>query len=431
MLSLRAHRRVVRRARRAARPLARRRPAPPRRTVTAERSHVDIRCSSVRSSSTSSSPSRPARWSPSSGRTAPASPRVLRCLRRAAPDRRRPHRARRRGRSTTRPRGTFVPPERRPIGVVFQDYLLFAHLTALENVAFGLRARGDDQGATHAPRAAEWLARVGLADHAGTSPARCRAGRRSASPSARALATEPRAAAARRAARRARRRHPRRACAATCAATSHDVRRDAGIMVTHDPRRRLRARRPRRRPRGRAHRPDRHARRGHRPPAVALRRRAGRHQPPRRYQRHGILRLENTAELVTADVPVPTVPPSPPSAPRRSRCTPSDPTAAPATCGPPPSPTSTTTPTACGSASTGSTGDRRDHPGRPRRAGPAPGRRGLGVGQGDRDHDLPGLSVPPGATEQSVAAPITRWSPAGGRRAGRRRAGSHSGAWCD
>jgi ABC-type Fe3+/spermidine/putrescine transport system ATPase subunit len=35
----------------------------------------------------------------------------------------------------------MIPPEKRPIGLMFQDYLLFPHLTALENVAFGLRAQ--------------------------------------------------------------------------------------------------------------------------------------------------------------------------------------------------------------------------------------------------------------------------------------------------
>ena len=45
--------------------------------------------------------------------------------------------------------GVRVPTEQRPIGVVFQDYLLFPHMTVLENVAFGLRARGTGR----APRA--------------------------------------------------------------------------------------------------------------------------------------------------------------------------------------------------------------------------------------------------------------------------------------
>src|ERR1700758_930855 len=38
-----------------------------------------------------------------------------------------------------------VPPEDRPIGLMFQDYLLFPHLSAVENVAFGLRAKGTDK----------------------------------------------------------------------------------------------------------------------------------------------------------------------------------------------------------------------------------------------------------------------------------------------
>src|SRR5439155_384343 len=61
-----------------------------------------------------------------------------------------------------------VPAERRPVGMVFQDYLLFPHLSALENVAFGLRARG--RGRAEARRAAvEWLERLGVAGLVGVN----------------------------------------------------------------------------------------------------------------------------------------------------------------------------------------------------------------------------------------------------------------------
>jgi molybdate transport system ATP-binding protein len=64
---------------------------------------------------------------------------------------------------------TYVVPERRSVGVVFQDYLLFPHLTVLENVAFGLRSRGTPRAEARR-RAHEWLARVGLDEHARSKP---------------------------------------------------------------------------------------------------------------------------------------------------------------------------------------------------------------------------------------------------------------------
>ena len=84
-----------------------------------------------------------------------------------------------------------LPPEQRPVGFVFQDYRLFPHLSALDNVAFGLRARGMHRGQARA-KAAAWLERVGLATHAGERPKALSGGQAQRVALARALATEPR-----------------------------------------------------------------------------------------------------------------------------------------------------------------------------------------------------------------------------------------------
>jgi molybdate transport system ATP-binding protein len=85
----------------------------------------------------------------------------------------------------------FVPPERRSVGVVFQDYLLFPHLSTLENVAFGLRSRGVNRRAARR-RAAAALEPVGLAAFAGRKPGELSGGQAQRVALARALATEPR-----------------------------------------------------------------------------------------------------------------------------------------------------------------------------------------------------------------------------------------------
>jgi molybdate transport system ATP-binding protein len=85
----------------------------------------------------------------------------------------------------------YMPTERRPIGFVFQDYLVFPHLSVLENVAFGLRSRGASRpDATQ--RAMQWLDRVGLKSYAGSKPAELSGGQRQRVALARALAPDPR-----------------------------------------------------------------------------------------------------------------------------------------------------------------------------------------------------------------------------------------------
>ena len=87
--------------------------------------------------------------------------------------------------------GKRTPTERRSIGLLFQDYLLFPHLSALDNVAFGLRCQGYPKAEARAT-AAGWLERVGLADHAAARPAALSGGQAQRVALARALAPAPR-----------------------------------------------------------------------------------------------------------------------------------------------------------------------------------------------------------------------------------------------
>jgi len=128
--------------------------------------------------------------------------------------------------------GVRIPTERRPIGFMFQDYLLFPHLSALENVAFGLRARGVPRQQARA-RAAAWLERVGLADHAGSRPRALSGGQAQRVALARAMVADPRLLLL------------DEPLAALDAATRAEVRRDlrrhlasfegTRLLVTHDP----------------------------------------------------------------------------------------------------------------------------------------------------------------------------------------------------
>ena len=86
--------------------------------------------------------------------------------------------------------GTLLGPDERKIGFVFQDYMLFRHLSVLENVAYGLRARGT-RAAVARKVAQEWIDRVGLTEHTHHRPTWLSGGQSQRVALGRALATSP------------------------------------------------------------------------------------------------------------------------------------------------------------------------------------------------------------------------------------------------
>jgi iron(III) transport system ATP-binding protein len=82
----------------------------------------------------------------------------------------------------------FVPPERRNIGLMYQDFALFPHLSILRNVAFGLKALRKEEALRESRRALE---RVGLAEYAESFPHELSGGEQQRVALARAIVPRP------------------------------------------------------------------------------------------------------------------------------------------------------------------------------------------------------------------------------------------------
>ncbi|WP_420110891.1 sulfate/molybdate ABC transporter ATP-binding protein, partial [Pseudactinotalea sp.] len=93
-----------------------------------------------------------------------------------------------RGRSLSTASGRLVPPAERRVGLLGQNPLLFPHLSAHGNVAFGLRARRERDALA---RAGQWLDRLGVASLAQRRPRQLSGGQAARVAIARALAAEP------------------------------------------------------------------------------------------------------------------------------------------------------------------------------------------------------------------------------------------------
>lgn len=85
--------------------------------------------------------------------------------------------------------GVFRRPQRRRVGMVFQDALLLPHRTVLANVALAVREGGRSE---RREQAGQWLERVGAGELATRRPAQLSGGQRQRASLARALAGEPR-----------------------------------------------------------------------------------------------------------------------------------------------------------------------------------------------------------------------------------------------